>query len=295
MLANQLGGSQNSTYMRGDGYLLAEQQGSSRLLFATSLSNSVLSEVHASGTSSRRYTVYGHASGEEPPSGRLGFNGELHESETGWQLLGNGYRAYNPVLMRFHSPDSLSPFGEGGLNAYVYGEGDSVNGVDPTGHGWFKLLGIFRTRRLKRQAWKADKKEFWTLIEQDIENEGLKGRYAQAYRDLQAKNAKDNKTYISSLVKYRREKALEAETLKANTGDVMNSSREGSSIMPKVEASSGSISNLGGFSGSDRDVGLLNVSPAKIEILRRQNFVRNPISKEVKGIRLNVEPGFSGY
>ncbi|MDU8430286.1 RHS repeat-associated core domain-containing protein [Pseudomonas syringae pv. actinidifoliorum] len=134
VLASQLGGSQNSTYMRGDGYLLAEQQGSSALLFATSLSNSVLSEVHASGTSSRRYTVYGHASGEEPPSGRLGFNGELHESETGWQLLGNGYRAYNPVLMRFHSPDSLSPFGEGGLNAYAYGEGDSVNGVDPSGH-----------------------------------------------------------------------------------------------------------------------------------------------------------------
>ncbi|WP_239644025.1 hypothetical protein [Pseudomonas avellanae] len=42
--------------------------------------------------------------------------------------------------MRFHSPDSLSPFGEDGLNAYAYayayayGEGDSVNGVDPTGH-----------------------------------------------------------------------------------------------------------------------------------------------------------------
>ncbi|KPZ24850.1 Uncharacterized protein ALO40_05063, partial [Pseudomonas syringae pv. viburni] len=100
VLASQLGASQNSTYMRGDGYLLAEQQGSSALLFATSLSNSVLSEVHASGTSSRRYTVYGHASGEEPPSGRLGFNGELHEPLTEWQLLGNGYRAYNPVLMR---------------------------------------------------------------------------------------------------------------------------------------------------------------------------------------------------
>ncbi|MBL3872397.1 YD repeat protein [Pseudomonas syringae pv. theae] len=91
---------------------------------------------------------------------------------------------------------------------------------DPTGHGCFKLPRIFRTRRLEKQAWKADKKEFWTLIEQDIKNEGLKGRYAQAYRDLQAKDAKDNKAYISSLVKYRREKALEAEMLKANKGDV---------------------------------------------------------------------------
>ncbi|EGH35731.1 hypothetical protein PSYJA_44541, partial [Pseudomonas syringae pv. japonica str. M301072] len=37
---------------------------------------------------------------------------------TGHYLLGNGYRAFNPVLMRFNSPDSLSPFGEGGVNAY---------------------------------------------------------------------------------------------------------------------------------------------------------------------------------
>ncbi|POD72853.1 RHS repeat-associated core domain-containing protein [Pseudomonas syringae group genomosp. 3] len=134
VLASQLGASQNSTYMRGDGYLLAEQQGSDALLFSTSISNSVLSEVHPDGVSNRSYTVYGHSSGDNPPAGRLGYNGELHETETGWQLLGNGYRAYNPVLMRFHSPDSWSPFGEGGLNAYAYGEGDSVNGVDPTGH-----------------------------------------------------------------------------------------------------------------------------------------------------------------
>ncbi|WP_196356531.1 RHS repeat-associated core domain-containing protein [Pseudomonas syringae group genomosp. 3] len=283
--------------MRGDGYLLAEQQGSDALLFSTSISNSVLSEVHPDGVSNRSYTVYGHSSGDDPPAGRLGYNGELHETDTGWQLLGNGYRAYNPVLMRFHSPDSWSPFGEGGLNAYAYGEGDSVNGVDPTGHGWFKLPRIFRTRRLEKQAWKADKKEFWRLIEQDIKNEGLEGRYAQAYRDLQAKSAKNNKAYISSLVKHRREKALEAETLKANTGDVMSSSREESSITPKAEASSGSISNLGGFSGSDRDVGLRNVSSAKSEVLRRQDFVRNPILKEVEGIRFNAnsEPGFSGY
>ncbi|WP_010202033.1 RHS repeat-associated core domain-containing protein, partial [Pseudomonas amygdali] len=44
------------------------------------------------------------------------------------------YRAFNPVLMRFNSPDTLSPFGRGGLNAYAYCQGDPVNRSDPDGH-----------------------------------------------------------------------------------------------------------------------------------------------------------------
>ncbi|MFC9753074.1 RHS repeat-associated core domain-containing protein [Streptomyces sp. NPDC056921] len=38
------------------------------------------------------------------------------------------------TLARFHSPDSLSPFGDAGLNAYAYCLGDPINRVDPTGH-----------------------------------------------------------------------------------------------------------------------------------------------------------------
>ncbi|EGH73495.1 YD repeat-containing protein [Pseudomonas syringae pv. aceris str. M302273] len=133
-LANQLGSQGQSTFMRGDDYLLAEQQGDRTLLLATSASDSVLGEVAADGVNRRWYTAYGHASGEDPPHGRLGFNGELSEADTGWQMLGNGYRAYSPVLMRFNSPDSWSPFGEGGVNGYAYVEGDPVNMRDPTGH-----------------------------------------------------------------------------------------------------------------------------------------------------------------
>lgn len=68
------------------------------------------------------------------PSATLGFNGEAHEPGTRWQLLGNGYRAYNPVLMKFHSPDSMSPLGRGGINAYAYCGNDAVNRFDPSGH-----------------------------------------------------------------------------------------------------------------------------------------------------------------
>lgn len=64
----------------------------------------------------------------------LGFNGERPDPVTGWYLLGNGYRASNPVLMRFNSPDSLSPFDGSGLNPYAYCLADPVNYVDPTGH-----------------------------------------------------------------------------------------------------------------------------------------------------------------
>ncbi|KWS88372.1 RHS repeat domain-containing protein [Pseudomonas syringae] len=142
-LANQLGSHVQSTFMRGDDYLLAEQQSDHTLMLATDGSDSVLGEVGGDGINRRRYTAYGHASGEAPPLGKLGFNGELAEADSGWQMLGNGYRAYSPVLMRFNSPDSWSPFGKGGVNGYAYVEGDPVNRVDPSGHSpWGALIRL---------------------------------------------------------------------------------------------------------------------------------------------------------
>lgn len=72
----------------------------------------------------------------------LGYNGQLHEPGAAWQFLGNGYRIYNPVLMRFHSPDSLSPFGKGGINSYSYVVGDPVNNADPSGHMLLPIAGL---------------------------------------------------------------------------------------------------------------------------------------------------------
>ena len=43
--------------------------------------------------------------------------------------------------MRFNAPDSLSPFGEGGFNAYNYCAGDPINKIDPSGHMLKALFG----------------------------------------------------------------------------------------------------------------------------------------------------------
>ncbi len=104
------------------------------------------SVVHVVGSGQHQaqaYTAYGY---QRPTSGLhslLGFAGERPDPVTGHYLLGNGYRAFNPVLMRFNSPDRLSPFGEGGVNAYVYCQGDPVNFNDSTGRMPlpFKALG----------------------------------------------------------------------------------------------------------------------------------------------------------
>ena len=64
----------------------------------------------------------------------LGFNGERIDPVLGGYHLGNGYRLYSPALRRFISPDSMSPFGQGGINPYAYCEGDPISNTDPTGY-----------------------------------------------------------------------------------------------------------------------------------------------------------------
>ena len=130
--------------LRAGGRLLAHQHrtadSSRNTLLATDEANSVLvtgSDLLTTIT----YSPYGHRENAALPPGVPGFNGEQPDPLTGHYLLGNGYRAFNPVLMRFNSPDSLSPFGRGGLNAYVYCAGDPVNRFDPTGH-WAWMIGL---------------------------------------------------------------------------------------------------------------------------------------------------------
>ena len=100
------------------------------LLLVPDSRQTALAAFAVAGLDQAAYSAYGHQS--RTPAFRMGFNGQLREAP-GWYLLGNGHRVYNPVLMRFHSADRLSPFGKGGLNAYAYCEGDPINCTDPTG------------------------------------------------------------------------------------------------------------------------------------------------------------------
>ncbi|MNR10585.1 hypothetical protein D3C85_1268430 [compost metagenome] len=109
--------------------------------------NSVLCEVSQHQRQESAYSPYGHRANDAAASSHLGYNGELREEQTGWYLLGNGYRAYNSEVMRFQSSDSLSPFGRGGRNAYMYCGGEPINFLDRTGgyrffHWLAKRLGL---------------------------------------------------------------------------------------------------------------------------------------------------------
>ena len=158
-LTTEIQGAVQWSIVQHDDQLLAQQQRqngvSETRLLTSDLQRSVLSLLGTTGPRPLFYTPYGHRPQQNDLLSLLDFNGERPDPVTGHYLLGNGYRAFNPVLMRFNSPDSWSPFGEGGINAYAYCVGDPVNRVDPTGHFgnlWKGLKNFFgfRTPKMSR-------------------------------------------------------------------------------------------------------------------------------------------------
>lgn len=136
-LATEIQGQVTHSIFQHDDQLLAQQQSGGNTvettLLATDQQRSVLHAFNASPPQPIAYSPYGHRPADSGLLSLLGFNGERRDPVTGYYLLGNGYRAFNPVLMRFNSPDSHSPFDDGGLNAYAYCLGDPVNWEDGTG------------------------------------------------------------------------------------------------------------------------------------------------------------------
>ncbi len=146
-IASEIEGSITRSFFEHNAQPLAQQQAGTTTLLATDQQTSVLHSVSTTQSAPHTYTPYGHRPMENDLLSVLGFNGERPDALTGYYLLGQGYRAFNPVLMRFNSTDSLSPFGEGGINTYAYCSADPINKHDPNGHigrGWGWGWGIVK-------------------------------------------------------------------------------------------------------------------------------------------------------
>lgn len=140
-LATEIHGALRHSIVQHGDLLLAQQQNAGgafdTTLLTTDQQRSVLHMLkRTQQPRSVAYSPYGHRRPENGLLSLMGFNGEQPDPVTGHYPLGNGYRFFNPVLMRFNSPDSWSPFGKGGLNSYTYCGGEPINRVDSNGHSW---------------------------------------------------------------------------------------------------------------------------------------------------------------
>ncbi|WP_082428371.1 RHS repeat-associated core domain-containing protein [Pseudomonas sp. NBRC 111119] len=128
-------GSDHRAVFRSSGVPLAEQRSGplETSLLAVEGKGTVMQAVCAGLSEPHTYSAYGHNPGLPSPMTLLGFNGEALVALHADYALGQGHRSFSPARMRFNAPDSLSPFGAGGLNAYCYCAGDPVNYLDPTG------------------------------------------------------------------------------------------------------------------------------------------------------------------
>ena len=134
----------DTTLLRALDTPLAEHCSGARsqsLVLGCDQQGSPMNVMSANASRTGRYTPYGL---ETTLPSATGFTGQLKAWSLPGYFLGSGYRFFNTVLMRFHSPDSLSPFAAGGINAYMYCGGDPVNRIDPSGH--MDIFSIGRPR-----------------------------------------------------------------------------------------------------------------------------------------------------
>jgi len=146
----QLSDFRSRSIVRLNDHSLAEQlndpETDTLIFLATNHSHSIIQMAGRDIQNPLSYSRYGHCTKAPSSSSLLAFNGQRIDPLAGLYLLGNGRRAYRPWLMRFQTPDSASPFADGGINSYAYCADDPVNYNDPSGHNRNRVLGP-RNRR----------------------------------------------------------------------------------------------------------------------------------------------------
>ncbi|WP_350156233.1 RHS repeat-associated core domain-containing protein [Pseudomonas kurunegalensis] len=121
-------------------------------LLQTDSSDSVSSVHLPHAVRNINYTVYGYAKQHVNSPQIKGFNGYSLDAFTNLYHLGQGRRSLSTALLRFTSPDRLSPFSKGGINSYCYCHGDPVNFRDPNGTSRIRnLLKYFGTKEHRKK------------------------------------------------------------------------------------------------------------------------------------------------
>ncbi|HDS1797420.1 TPA: RHS repeat-associated core domain-containing protein [Pseudomonas putida] len=173
-LSSEIGNGQSVTLFSASNTPLAERSAETTLL----AENSQSSIVNSSSRNSRKYlsyTAFGHGHTDLI----LGYTGQRYDRLTNCYHLGNGYRAFSPQIMRFLSPDSLSPFRNRTLNAYAYCMGDPINRHDPSGHTWKAIkASITQAGTAVRTLFKKQEPDYRAAATAAIEtNAELKAQY----------------------------------------------------------------------------------------------------------------------
>ena len=108
--------------------------------YLTDVAGSVIKRVkHGQVVSTVVYSPYGietnisNMGSEQALAQHIGFDGQLLDSASGMQFLGQGYRGYDPRFRRFMANDLLSPFDKGGINGYVFADSNPIMQADPSG------------------------------------------------------------------------------------------------------------------------------------------------------------------
>lgn len=113
--------------------LLCEANQTATTLVGSDMARSPITRSTESTSLPQAYTSYGYEQPPEPTLKLTGFTGQPRSVSAHLYLMGSGRRAYNTALMRFCSPDDLSPFAKGGINAYAYCKNDPTNYSDQSG------------------------------------------------------------------------------------------------------------------------------------------------------------------
>lgn len=145
----------SQSVFRTNNYTIAQSSNDSTQqleFFAPDTKNSILCAHTSLAREEHAYTPFGYSAKLRSACTLQGFNGEYLNKLLGAYQLGLGFRAFSPGLMRFQSPDNLSPFGKGGHNCYAYCSGDPVNYTDPTGHALIHLKNGQTLRVTKNSA-----------------------------------------------------------------------------------------------------------------------------------------------